>query len=127
MTLAYRHVHDGSSKRPVALVVVCGYCGSREVGYAFYDGPTLWWWRTYTTPIPARRRDGWLRNTAGRGRSHTIGGPDYGPVEVDVAGGPHPWVARCPRHGDVVTPELDPAALSPTSTRRIRATVSTAQ
>jgi hypothetical protein len=122
MTLEYRRVHDESSRRPVALIVVCDHCGRREVGYAWFKWSGLWWWRPYPQGLHPQRRARLVRNTAGGPRPRTLDGPVTSPVEVDLTSGPHRWATRCPRHGDLVTAEVDPATLSPATTLRVRAT-----
>jgi hypothetical protein len=119
VTLEHRDVQD--RRVPVALIVQCAVCRRRDVGYAFFDGPGLWWWRPYPQGLYPHRRARLVANRGGRPRSRTIEGPVIGPVPVDLRAGPGRWRTRCPRHGDLETPELDPATLSPTSTRRLHA------
>jgi hypothetical protein len=104
VNLAYRRVAQEDSTRPVSLIVLCDLCGNREVGYAWHDGGQVLLW----TPKPLLAF--------------------YGLRGGDRVAKPGVWNAqsrpqmRCPRHGDLRALEaVDPADLSPASTRRIRA------
>jgi hypothetical protein len=123
VTLAYRRVRDETKKRPVALIVICDACGNREIGWAWHDGGGLHWWAAEVPYLDSQ--DGWFRRFHAK-RSTSASGETSNPVLPDD----WDWVrlrARCPHHGDLVTPEIDRTDLVPTSTRRIRAFPSTAQ
>jgi hypothetical protein len=134
VSLAYRRVQDEASTRPVALIVLCDACGNREIGWAWHDhGEVVWWtvvtpfvsWEglapeTETFPEAHRRFRRSTPNDEQRRLQREV------PVAVLPGSGRVLFRARCPRHGDLVTPEVELADLEPTTTRRIRATPSTA-
>jgi hypothetical protein len=134
VTLAYRRVQDEESKRPVALIVVCDLCGNREVGWAWHaHGEVVWWtvvtpfvsWEGLaleTEPFPEAHRR--FRQTTPKDEQRRLQ-REY-PVAVLPGSGRVLFRARCPRHGDLTTAEVELADLDPATTRRCRAYRSTA-
>jgi hypothetical protein len=123
VTLAYRRVLGEGSLRPVSLIVFCAEC-NREVGWAWHDdGQVLWW------PLVANADVAW--ETEPRAKAVQVQGMIYRwgrelragtAEELNEPGRIH---LRCPADGKLITPEINPAELSPETTRRIRAPRST--
>jgi hypothetical protein len=89
-------------RRPVVLIVLCGRCGNREVGWAWRDRSGL----LYSRAIRP------MRTAAGAPRQSTLG---FGAARCLES-----YCRGC--SGDVITREaIDPATLAGEATRRVRA------
>lgn len=140
MTLSYRRVQDETSMRPVALIVICDLCGNREIGWEWHCNGCVKWWSVVTPFIAQKGLAAELpepddaeafREAHRRFRQSTPKDEqrrlqrEYS-VAVLPGSGRAQFRARCPRHGDLEAPDVDLDELEPETTRRIRATRSTA-